>query len=253
MKLYSLKIKKLTFHLKKNSGKNNTGKYVINNRGGSRIKHRLRLIDYKRAFFIQAVILNLEYIYKHTATIGLFLYKNGILTYNINSKNIKTGDIINQYVTNNLLNYGSNFFIKNVAIGSIIYNIEINPGIGAQIARAGGTYAQIIGIYSKKKNYIILKLKSKKEYIVHENCMCVLGIADYGYYLKYSKIKNAGKNRTFNKKPHVRGVAMNPIDHPHGGNTSGGRCSISIYNVLSKGFKTKKKINKIRHSFRQFL
>ncbi len=253
MKLYTFKIKKLAFHVKKNSGKNNTGKYVIKNRGGSRLRHKVRLIDYKRSLFIKAMILNIEKVYKHTASISLFLYKNGVLSYNINSKNNKTGFFINEYFESNLLNNGTNFIIKSVPIGSIIYNIEINPGSGAQIARAGGSYAQIMGNYSKNKNYIILKLKSKKEYLVHKNCICVLGIADYSYHSEYNKIKKAGKNRNLNKKPHVRGVAMNPVDHPHGGNTSGGRCSISIYNVLAKGFKTKKKQQKSSHSFRQYI
>jgi large subunit ribosomal protein L2 len=237
IKLFNLKINKLMFNLKKNSGRNNTGKIVIKNRGGGN-KYKLRFIDYKRYLYIPAIILKQENIKKNSATIALILYKNGLLSYIISAHNLKIGTIIN----NNINFIGSNLLLKHAFVGSIIYNVETIPGNGAQFARAAGSFCQIINLFKyKNKLLILIRLKSKKEYILDKECNCVFGIASYLFFKYYKPYTKAGQRRIKGSRPHVRGVAMNPIDHPHGGNTSGGRCSISIYGVLAKGYKTKKK------------
>lgn len=245
MKLFTIKIKKLNYKLINNTGRNNTGKIVIKNRGGG-TKYKLRIIDYKRYFYIPAIILKHENFRTHSATIALIIYKNGVLSYIISAHLLKTGDGINY----NTSLFGNNILLKNCFLGSIIYNLEITNGSGAKLSRAAGSFCQILNLYKfKNKNFILLRLKSKKEYILSNNCSCVYGMASFAFYNSYNILKKAGQTRNKGYHPHVRGVAMNPIDHPHGGNTSGGRCSISVYGILAKGFKTRKK--KIPFSFRK--
>ena len=251
MRLFKLKLKKLFFNIKKNSGKNNSGKIVIKNRGGG-LKRKCRFIDYKRFLYLSAIVLKYDYFYKNNATIALILYKNGVLSYIIAYSNGNEGDILNNFSNSLLLQNGSNVLFKNISAGTILYNIEIVPGAGAQIARAAGAFVQVLGLYKKKKKFILIRLKSKKEYIIDLMCMGVLGIADSRYITRLKPLKKAGQSRNLGRRPHVRGVAMNPVDHPHGGNTSGGRCSVSIYGVLAKGYKTKKKFSKIKYRNQAF-
>ena len=247
MKLFNLKIKKLLFIIKKTNGKNNTGKFVIQNRSGGN-KNFCRYIDYKRYFYLPGLILKQENFKKHSATIALILYKNGIMSYIISEQTLYNGFILNNANILNknifLISKGANLLIKNSFMGSIIYNIEIKQGYGAQFSRAGGAFSQILNIFNiKKQSYILIRLKSKKEYLIKNNCNCCLGIVSSTNINTYKSFYKAGQTRNLGKKPHVRGVAMNPVDHPHGGNTSGGRCSISKYFILAKGYKTKKKKN----------
>jgi large subunit ribosomal protein L2 len=248
MRLYNLKIKKLFSKLIKKDGRNNTGKVVIRNRGGGH-KYKYRIIDYKRHLYISAVVLKHENFRTHTGTIALIVYKNGILSYILSAQGLKIGAILNDKNTI-LPNVGSNLLIKHALVGSIIYNVEILPGGGGQLSRAGGTFCQVINLTNfKNKRLVLIKLKSKKYYLIDRQCSCVNGMVNFEFLKFFKPYKNAGKRRNLGIRPHVRGVAMNPIDHPHGGNTSGGRCSVSIYGVLAKGFKTKKKRSRYSHAY----
>jgi large subunit ribosomal protein L2 len=242
MKLYNIKIKKLFSKYLKKDGRNNTGKLVVKNRGGGH-KYKYRLIDYKRCLYLTAIILKKENFKTNTATVALLAYKNGVLSYTLNAQGLKIGNFINK---NNIITIGSNLLLKHTLVGSIIYNVEILPGSGGQLSRAAGSFCQVINLtVLKNKKVILIKLKSKQHYLIDRNCNCVNGVVSFEFSKFFKPYYKAGQSRNLGIRPHVRGVAMNPIDHPHGGNTSGGRCSISIYGILAKGFKTK---NKNRYS-----
>lgn len=241
LKLFNLKIKKLITNLTINSGKNNSGKITIKNRGGGSFVF-YRLIDYKRFLRFPAIVLKQLNIKFFSSTIALILYKNGCLSYINSAIGLKNGDLININNILNFKNFGSSILLKNANAGSILYNLEINIGYGAQFCRAAGTFFQILNLFRYKNlNLILIRLKSKKKYLINNNCSAVLGVSSILFYNNYYCYYKAGQLRNKGKRPHVRGVAMNPVDHPHGGNTSGGRPSISKYGVLSKGYKTKKK------------
>jgi len=134
--------------------------------------------------------------------------------------------------------------LKNIYVGAILHSLELKPGSGAKYCRAAGNFFQVLNLVKHKNlKLLLVRLKSKKKYLINPNCSGVLGIASFLLFDTYQPYTKAGQLRKKGRRPHVRGVAMNPIDHPHGGNTSGGRCSISIYGILSKGFKTRKKKN----------
>lgn len=236
MKLNLFKINKLILNLKNYAGRNNTGKITIRSRG--KINKTLhRIIDHKRFLFLEAIILKQERALDRNATIALILYKNGVMSYILAAAGLHDGSKINNYENKNLC---SIVLLKNMNVGNILYNLETTPGAGAQYCRAAGAYFQILNIYANKHiKYILVRLKSKQKYLINFNCSAVIGISSYLYYNFYKPFTKAGQRRKIGRRPLVRGVAMNPIDHPHGGNTSGGRCSISIYGVLSKGYKTK--------------
>lgn len=243
MKFFNLKIKNLLMSYKQIAGRNNTGKITIKNRGGGHFNF-YRILDYKRFLRYPAIVLRQEASKGRTATIALILYKNGILSYILSAANLSNGFIINNInlLDINFNSIGSSVLLKNVYAGSILYNLELNYGFGAQYCRSGGAFFQILNLIKYKNLYLVLiRLKSKKRYLINSNCGGVLGICSTLFYNLYYPLKKAGQNRNRGRRPHVRGVAMNPVDHPHGGNTSGGRCSISFSGVLSKGFKTKKR------------
>ena len=230
--------KKLSFFLKKNSGRNSFGCITVRHRGGGH-RRRYRFINFNYIFInVSGIIYNIEYDPNRNCSLGLILYKNGLFGYILGYQNMKIGDLINS--NKNLLS-GSSFLLKNVPVGSLIYNVELVPGKGGQIGRSGGSFCQIINKYIYGELLVLVKFKSKEEYLLDHRCKAFLGVVNSSF--KKQVLYKAGQNRWVGKRPKVRGVAMNPVDHPHGGGegkTSGGRPSVSFKGVITKGKPTRR-------------
>ena len=235
----NININKLKKKIKKKNGKNFRGLITFKHRGGGH-KRKFKLIDNKYYIFnIPMIIIDIIYNSHKNLEIGLVYYSNNILSY-INISNInKKGDIL---IISNIssLNEGNISSLKNINVGLYISNIELYLGHGSQINKSGNTFSLIISKF-KKYNKTLLKLKSTEEYLLNNNCFAQIGINRNKYRIK---LKKAGQNRWLNRRPVTRGVAKNPVDHPHGGGegkTSGGRCSVTPFGKLTKGKKTRKK------------
>lgn len=224
----------------KSGGRNNTGKITTRHIGGGH-KQKYRLVDFKRTKdYIPAIVERLEYDPNRSANIALILYKDGKRSYIIAPKSLKRGDIVSSGVKANL-DVGNNLPISKITIGSIIHNIEIKPGKGAQIARAAGAQAQII---ARDEKYATLRLRSGEIRKFLVGCRATLGeVGNAAHMLKV--LGKAGANRWRGTKPTVRGTAMNPVDHPHGGGEGRnfGKHPVTPQGVQTKGKKTKSKKN----------
>nr|YP_009118085.1 ribosomal protein L2 [Malawimonas californiana]AJF22860.1 ribosomal protein L2 [Malawimonas californiana] len=234
-------INKLTVGLSKKSGRNNLGRITVFTKGGGH-NQSYRKIDFKRSLInISAIIIRIEYDPNRSCFISLIAYKNGVLSYIIAPKNMKEGDVILSGL-NVESKIGYCCALRNILVGTAIHNIELIPGRGGQIARAAGNFALLIS--KRKDGYCLLRLKSGELRLVSSLCFATIGIV--------SNIENmnvihgkAGHSRWKNKRPSVRGVAMNPVDHPHGGRTKGGRPSVTPWGLPTKGRRTQRKINKL--------
>lgn len=235
-----MKIKKLLTTIHKHSGHNNQGKITVYHRGGGH-KRLYRKIDFKKSIRnIPAIVIRTEYDPYRTSNIALVGYKIGLLSYVLAYKNIKPGSII----LNNTaapITEGNTLLIKNIPIGTIVHNIELKPGKGGQIARSAGSYAIIIN--KQANGYAVIKLVTGEFRLVSILCLATIGIVDNNQHSIKNKHK-AGFSRWKNRRPIVRGVAMNPVDHPHGGRTKGGRPSVTPWGISTKGYKTVRKVNK---------
>lgn len=239
---------KLSSLFKQNSGRNNRGIITFRHRGGGN-KRRYRFIDFKRFFLeLQAIVYKIEYDPNRTSFICLILYRNGVFSYILAYKGVELGHVINNFLSvnkNNMI-YGNSFFLKDIPVGSLIYNVELTNGKGGVIGRSAGCYCQVVNKFVYDYNTILVRFKSKEEYLLNYMCRAVIGsVSNEDHKLK--KYYKAGQIRWLSRRPIVRGVAMNPIDHPHGGGegkTSGGRPSVTPYGVITKGKPTRKnKIN----------
>lgn len=232
-------VKTLTEGLTKSGGRNNAGRITARRRGGGH-KRSYRIVDFKRRKWdMAATVERLEYDPNRTAFIALIKYEDGELAYIIAPQRLGVGDkvIAGEKVD---VKPGCAMPLRSVPIGSIIHNIEMKPGKGGQIARSAGAFAQIVG---RDQTYAIIRLGSGEQRLIHGDCMATIGAVsnpDQGNI----KLAKAGRHRWMGKRPSVRGVAMNPVDHPHGGGegkTSGGRHPVTPWGVPTKGYKTRKK------------
>ena len=241
-------MKNLSVFLKKNSGRNNQGRITVRHRGGGH-KRRYRLIDFVRVLNrCKGVVYKVEYDPNRNCFIGLILYENGLLSYVLGYNGIKVGDILN-FIDNSFV-LGSVFYLKEVSIGSLIYNVEFKPGMGGCIARSAGSYCQVINKYVYGNNLILVRLKSGEEYLLNKDCKVNLGSVSI-INSKFKTFYKAGQRRWLGWRPTVRGVAMNPVDHPHGGGegkTSGGRPSVSPKGFITKG-KPTRSVQKFKNRF----
>lgn len=230
--------KSLTEGKKKTGGRNNLGRITSFQIGGGH-KQRYRLIDFKRSKHdMEATVLRLEYDPNRTAYIALVEYKDGEKNYVIAPQRLKEGDkiISGERVD---VKIGNAMMLKNMPVGTIVHNIEMKVGKGAQLARSAGTYAQVVG---RDAGYAQIKLASGELRLIPGNCLATVGAVSNPDHMNQS-LGKAGRNRWKGRKPVVRGVAMNPIDHPHGGGegrTSGGRHPVTPWGKPTKGAKTRK-------------
>jgi len=222
---------------KQKSGRNNKGRITSRHRGGGH-KKNYRVIDFKRdKDSIKARVERLEYDPNRSANIALVLYQDGERRYIIAPKKLSVGNTIisGDKVS---LSTGNSMLLLNIPIGTVVHCIEMKPGKGAQIARSAGTSAQLL---AREGNYATLRLKSGEVRKVLTACRATIGEVGHSEH-NLRKLGKAGANRWRGVRPTVRGVAMNPVDHPHGGGegkTSGGRHPVSPWGVPTKGYKTR--------------
>ncbi|MCV2518845.1 MAG: 50S ribosomal protein L2 [Candidatus Lightella neohaematopini] len=234
---------KLTKRISNSGGRNNYGRITVRHVGGGH-KKKYRIIDFKRnKDNIVAKVKHIEYDPNRSANIALILYKDGEYRYILCPKNIKVGDLV-ESGNHAPIKIGNTLPMRNIPTGSIVHNIEMKLKKGGQIARSAGSYAQIMSF--NKKN-VILRLKSGQLRIINYNCRATLGIVSNEEHMLKS-LGKAGASRWRNIRPTVRGTAMNPIDHPHGGGEGRnfGKHPVSPWGKSTKGKKTRnnKRTNK---------
>lgn len=227
-------------------GRNSKGHITVRHRGGGH-KKKYRIVDFKRydKEGISAKVERLEYDPNRTANLALLAYADGEKRYILAPKNLKIGDKI-QSGSNADIKVGNAMPLRNIPVGTQIHAIELRPGKGAQIARSAGAVTQLIAVEGQ---YAIVRLASKEMRKILADCYATIGeVGNSEHNLR--KIGKAGANRWRGKRPTVRGVAMNPVDHPHGGGegrSSGGRHPTTPWGMPTKGYKTRKskKSNKL--------
>ena len=229
--------KTLTQGLTKKGGRNNTGRITARRRGGG-AKRLYRIVDFKRRKWnVPATVERIEYDPNRTAFIALIKYEDGEKAYVIAPQRLGVGDKIEAGAKVDV-KPGNAMPLSGMPIGTIIHNIELKPGKGGQIARAAGAYAQFVG---RDGGYAQLRLSSGELRIVRQECMATVGAVSNPDNSNQN-LGKAGRVRHYGKRPAVRGVAMNPIDHPHGGGegrTSGGRHPVTPWGKPTKGRKTR--------------
>jgi len=232
-------LKSLTKGINKTGGRGAGGRVSVRHRGGGH-KRKYRIIDFKRnKFNVEGRVLTIEYDPNRSARIALVVYTDGEKRYIIAPDNIKVGaKIISGENVKAVL--GNALQLKNIPLGTLVHNIELYPGKGGQLARSAGAYAQLV---AKEGNYCNLKMPSSEVRKILNTCMATVGQVG-NLDNENVSIGKAGRSRWLGKRPKVRGVAMNPVDHPHGGGegkTSGGRHPVSPTGIPTKGYKTRKK------------
>jgi len=231
-------VKALTEGMSGKGGRNNTGRITARRRGGGH-KRRYRKVDFKRRRFdVSATVERLEYDPNRSAFIALVKYDDGELAYILAPQRLSAGDVVISGERCDI-KPGNAMPMENIPVGTIIHNIEMRPGKGGQIARAAGTYAQLVG---KDSGYAQLRLSSGEARMVAATGMATIGAVSNPDNKNIKKAK-AGRNRWLGKRPSVRGVAMNPVDHPHGGGegrSSGGRHPVTPWGVPTKGKRTRR-------------
>jgi len=228
--------KSLTEGLRKNGGRNNTGRITARRIGGGH-KRRYRMIDFKRGKQGMATVERIEYDPNRTAFIALITYEDGEKSYILAPQRMAVGDKI-ESASKADIKPGNALPLANIPVGTIVHNVEMKVGKGGQIARSAGTYVQLVG---KDQGYAQIRMMSGEVRIVRAECLATIGAVS-NPDKQNIKLGKAGRKRWLGKRPSVRGVAMNPVDHPHGGGegrTSGGRHPVSPWGKPTKGKRTR--------------
>ena len=230
-------VKGLTEWLKSAGGRNNPGRVTARFQGGGH-KRTYRVIDFKRRKLdVSGTVERLEYDPNRSAFIALVKYDDGELSYIIAPQRLAAGDKVIAAASADV-KPGNAMPLQAMPVGTIVHNVELKPGKGGQIARSAGTYAQLVG---RDQGMAILRLNSGEQRLVHGSCFATVGAVsnpDHGNI----NLGKAGRSRWLGKRPHNRGVTMNPVDHPHGGGegrTSGGRHPVTPWGKPTKGKKTR--------------
>ncbi|MDO9306306.1 MAG: 50S ribosomal protein L2 [Mesorhizobium sp.] len=230
-------VKGLTEGLKSSGGRNNLGRITARFQGGGH-KRTYRMVDFKRRKLdVSATVERLEYDPNRTAFIALVKYDDGELSYILAPQRLAVGDKVIASASADV-KPGNAMPLQAMPVGTIIHNVELKPGKGGQIARSAGAYAQLVG---RDQGMAILRLNSGEQRLVSGSCFATVGAVsnpDHGNI----NLGKAGRSRWLGRKPHNRGVTMNPVDHPHGGGegrTSGGRHPVTPWGKPTKGKKTR--------------
>ena len=230
-------VKALTEGLTKSGGRNNAGRMTSRHIGGGH-KRTYRIIDFKRRKHdVPATVERLEYDPNRSAFIALLRYEDGELSYILAPQRLQPGDsvIAGQSVD---VKPGNATELGRMPIGTIVHNVELKPGKGGQVARSAGAYAQLVG---RDQGMAILRLSSGEQRLVSQRCMATIGAVSNPDHAN-TNLGKAGRKRWLGRRPHVRGVVMNPVDHPHGGGegrTSGGRHPVTPWGKPTKGKRTR--------------
>ena len=230
-------VKGLTEGLKSSGGRNNAGRVTARFQGGGH-KRTYRIIDFKRRKLdVAATVERLEYDPNRTAFIALIKYEDGELSYILAPQRLAAGDQVIAAQSADV-KPGNAMPLQSMPVGTIVHNVELKPGKGGQVARSAGSYAQLVG---RDQGMAILRLNSGEQRLVHGSCFATVGAVsnpDHGNI----NLGKAGRSRWLGRRPHNRGVTMNPVDHPHGGGegrTSGGRHPVTPWGKPTKGKKTR--------------
>ena len=229
-------VKSLTAGLSKKGGRNNTGRITMRRKGGGH-KAKYRIVDFKRNNTESATVDRIEYDPNRSSYIALITYTDGTKSYILAPKDLKAGDEVISGEKKEI-RIGNCMPMSDIPVGIDIHNIELKIGSGAQLARSAGSSTQIVG---KSDGYVAIKLPSGEQREVREECRATIGVLS-NIDKKNQKLGKAGRKRWLGVRPSVRGVAMNPIDHPHGGGegkTSGGRDPVTPWGKPTKGKKTR--------------
>ena len=227
--------KSLVEPLKKSGGRDNHGHISMRRRGGGH-KRQYRIIDFKRdKFGIPAVVKEIEYDPNRSARIALVQFEDGEKRYMIHPRGLAVGETVTSGPGADIRN-GNALPLKEIPLGTDVHNIELKIGKGGQLCRSAGTSAQVV---AKEGEYVTLRLMSTEMRLVHGNCLATIGIVGNAEHELQSWGK-AGKTRWKGRRPKVRGEVMNPVDHPHGGRTRGGRNVVSPWGK-KEGVKTRNK------------
>ena len=233
--------KSLTVSLRKSGGRNNLGRITARHIGGGH-KRRYRLIDFRRdKHGIPAKVFSIEYDPNRSARIALLHYSDGEKRYIIAPNGLKVGDKIASG-SGSEISVGNTLPLKEMPLGSFVHNVEIKPGKGGQLGRSAGSSLQLM---AKEGNFAQLKMPSGEVRLININCLATYGMVGNSEHENIS-LGKAGRSRWLGKRSYVRGVAMNPVDHPMGGGegkTSGGGHPVSPWGQKSKGLKTRKRKN----------
>ncbi|TDH36118.1 50S ribosomal protein L2 [Pseudohoeflea suaedae] len=231
-------VKSLTEGLSRKGGRNNTGRITARRIGGGH-KKTYRIVDFKRRKFdVEGTIERLEYDPNRTAYIALVTYTDGEQAYILAPQRIAAGDKVISSAGAVDVKPGNTMPLQFMPVGTIVHNIEMKPAKGGQIARSAGAYAQLVG---RDNGMATLRLNSGEQRLVQGSCLATVGAVSNPDHLNINDGK-AGRTRWRGKRPAVRGVAMNPVDHPHGGGegrTSGGRHPVSPWGKPTKGKRTR--------------
>ena len=227
-------VKALTEGKKRKGGRNNYGR-IMNFRQGGGHKQRYRIVDFKRRKFdVTATVEHLEYDPNRTAFIALIKYSDGEQAYILAPQRLKAGD---EVVSGERVDVkpGNAMPLRNIPVGTIVHNVELKQGRGGQMARSAGTYLQLVG---RDQGNALLRMPSGEVRMVKAECMATIGAVSNPDQQNVS-IGKAGRARWLGKRPTVRGITMNPVDHPHGGRTNGGRAWVTPWGKPTKGKKTR--------------
>ena len=231
-------VKSLTVGLTKTGGRNNQGHITTRHIGGGH-KRKYRLIDFKRRKMdMEAIVERIEYDPNRTAFIALIKYADGELSYILAPQRLAAGDKVIASEKADI-KPGNAMPLKNIPVGTIVHNVELKPRKGGQLARSAGSYVQLVG---RDSGYAQIKLTSGELRMVRGECMATIGAVSNTDHSNIN-LGKAGRNRWLGRRPTVRGVVMNPVDHPHGGGegkTSGGRHPVTPWGKPTKGARTRK-------------
>ena len=231
-------VKALTEGKSSKGGRNNLGRVTARYQGGGH-KKSYRLVDFKRRKFeVEATVERLEYDPNRTAFIALIKYDDGELSYILAPQRLAAGDKVISSEKGVDVKPGNTMPLQYIPVGSIVHNVEMKPGKGGQMARSAGTYVQLVG---RDQGMAILRLNSGEQRLVPGSCLATIGAVSNPDHINTNDGK-AGRSIWKGKRPHVRGVAMNPVDHPHGGGegrTSGGRHPVTPWGKPTKGKRTR--------------
>lgn len=231
--------KSLLVSLKKSGGRNNLGRVTARHRGGGH-KRKYRIIDFKRnKFGISAKVIAIEYDPNRSSRIALLHYADGEKRYIIAPDGLKVGDILTSG-SGSEIKIGNALPLKEMPLGSFVHNVELKPGKGGQLGRSAGSSLQLM---AREGDFATLKLPSGEVRMVRVDCMATYGSVGNAIHENIS-LGKAGRSRWLGRRPHTRGVAMNPVDHPMGGGegkTSGGGHPVSPWGQKAKGLKTRKR------------
>jgi large subunit ribosomal protein L2 len=227
-------VKALTEGKKRKGGRNNYGR-IVNFRQGGGHKQRYRIVDFKRRKYdVTAKVERLEYDPNRTAFIALITYSDGEQAYILAPQRLKIGD---EVVSGDRVDVkpGNAMPLRSIPVGTIVHNVELKQGRGGQMARSAGTYLQLVG---RDQGNALLRMPSGEVRMVKAECMATIGAVSNPDQQNVSSGK-AGRSRWLGVRPTVRGITMNPVDHPHGGRTNGGRAWVTPWGKPTKGKKTR--------------